>query len=103
MKGLQIAPQDNVAVAFVPGKAGETMEYGDKTILLGEDVPGGHKVAVAPIREGEAVVKYGFPIGIAKCDIQSGQWVHTRLQESRKRSGVMCGRTVVWASAMRFG
>ena len=77
MKGLQIAPPDNVAVAFVPGKAGETMEYGEKTVVLAEDVPAGHKIAIAPICEGEAVVKYGFPIGLAKQNILPGQWVHT--------------------------
>ena len=37
----------------------------------------GHKYACAAIRGGEAVVKYGFPIGYATCDIVEGEHVHT--------------------------
>ncbi len=37
----------------------------------------GHKIAVRKIGAGEAVVKYGFPIGTATRDIAAGERVHT--------------------------
>lgn len=37
----------------------------------------GHKYAVRDIAKGEAVMKYGFPIGIAKEDIRAEAHVHT--------------------------
>lgn len=37
----------------------------------------GHKYAIKDIQEGESVIKYGFPIGIAKCDIKEGEHVHS--------------------------
>ena len=38
----------------------------------------GHKIALADIRKGEAVVKYGFEIGYALCDIERGSFVHVQ-------------------------
>ena len=40
-------------------------------------MPAGHKVAVTSLRSGDAVVKYGCPIGVATCDIAAGEWVHS--------------------------
>ena len=37
----------------------------------------GHKHALKPIKAGENVIKYGFPIGHATCDIAEGEWVHS--------------------------
>jgi len=37
----------------------------------------GHKYARKPIKKGEAVIKYGNPIGYATENIRSGEWVHT--------------------------
>lgn len=75
MKLIRIHPADNVAVALEDIAAGEAMEGFDLTAT--EDVKRGHKLALAPIREGQQVIKYGCAIGIAKCDIAPGQWVHT--------------------------
>ena len=55
MKLLRIHPSDNVAV----------------------DTETGHKTALCNIAEGEAVIKYGFPIGHATKPIQKGERVHT--------------------------
>ena len=41
-----------------------------------ERVPKGHKIATAPIAEGEAVRKFGQIIGFASTTIAPGQWVH---------------------------
>lgn len=37
----------------------------------------GHKYARYDIGAGEKVIKYGFPIGVAVCDIKAGELVHT--------------------------
>ncbi len=74
---VRISSQDLVAVALKPLKAGETVSYGDGEITLREDIPMGHKAALRDIRKGEAVIKYGFPIGEATEDIPAGAHVHT--------------------------
>ncbi|MGN0180768.1 MAG: UxaA family hydrolase [Monoglobaceae bacterium] len=37
----------------------------------------GHKYAARDIRKGENIIKYGYPIGHAICDIRCGEHVHT--------------------------
>ncbi len=37
----------------------------------------GHKYAVRDIKKGDNIIKYGFPIGIAKEDIQADEHIHT--------------------------
>ena len=37
----------------------------------------GHKYALVKIKSGENIIKYGFPIGHATCDIEIGEHVHT--------------------------
>ena len=74
---VRITPKDMAAVALRPLKAGETAAYNGGTVTLKEDLPMGHKVALADIRKGEAVIKYGFPIGEATEDIPEGAHIHT--------------------------
>ena len=76
---IHIHPADNVVVALRPLARGTAVELPDcgQTVTAAEDIPQGHKMAVSPIRAGENVVKYGFPIGHATADIAPGGWVHT--------------------------
>ena len=74
---VRITSRDMVAVALKPLKAGETVSYGGGSITLKDDLPMGHKAALRDIRKGEAVIKYGFPIGEATEDIPAGAHVHT--------------------------
>ena len=74
---VQITSRDMVAVALQPLKAGTTVSYGSGEITLKEDLPMGHKAALREIRKGEAVIKYGYPIGEATEDIPAGAHVHT--------------------------
>ena len=73
---VRINPADTVAVALVPLKAGKTISFGDGTVTLRDDLPMGHKAALRDIRKGEAVIKYGYPIGEATEDIPAGGHVH---------------------------
>ena len=75
---VRITERDMVAVALRPLKAGTKVSYGGGEITLAEDLPMGHKAALRDIRKGEAVIKYGYPIGEATEDIPAGAHVHTR-------------------------
>lgn len=72
-KSIRIHPLDNVAVALTDLHAGETVAG----ITLREDVPAGHKVALAPLHPGDKVIKYGCPIGHATVEVAPGRWLHT--------------------------
>jgi altronate hydrolase len=75
---VQIHPSDNVVVATEALTAGQSVSAAGETVTLRHDVPPGHKIAIRPIPVGEAVVKYGFPIGRATTAIQPGDWVHSQ-------------------------
>lgn len=69
---MHLSPMDTVAIALRPLKAGEVHEG----VTLANDVPLGHKFAVAPMAKGTAVIKYGQIMAEAKTDIAPGQHVH---------------------------
>ena len=50
-----INPIDNVAVVLRPFSKGEQIE----NIVLLEDIPQAHKVALKSIQSGENIIKYG--------------------------------------------
>lgn len=75
---LHINPADNVAVTLVDGvNAGEVYKEGPVEVTLVEDIARGHKFALRDIAEGEAVIKYGYPIGVATRPIKAGEWIHS--------------------------
>lgn len=75
-KYLKINPADNVAVAILPLKAGETITVDGQDITLNEDIPAGHKFALKDLAEGENVIKYGYPIGHAREARKQGDWMN---------------------------
>lgn len=70
-------PDDNIATARIKLDAGLALsrDAGDE-IVLRDDIPFGHKVAIRPIAKGEPVFKYGQRIGVATRDIVVGDLVH---------------------------
>ena len=76
-KYIQINPHDNVAVCLEPILKGEKITINGQEILLNEEIPAGHKIALFPIAEGENVVKYGEPIGHVTCSIETGSHLHS--------------------------
>lgn len=67
-----INSKDNVAVCLRDFKKGEEVNG----VLLLEDIPQAHKVALKDINEGEDIIKYGYPIGHATKAIKKGEHVH---------------------------
>ncbi len=80
---LVIHPSDNVAVALEPLSIGRTIDLDGREIALGDEIPFGHKVAIAPIASGECAIKYGQPIGIAQEAIAPGTHVHLKNLKTR--------------------
>lgn len=78
---------DNVAIVANDGglPAGAVLPSG---LVLREKVPQGHKVALADLPAGSAVVRYNVPIGYALKDIPAGSWVHERLLDMPAARGL---------------
>ena len=74
---IKINPADNVVVALHPIAKGTAVPVDNTTVTAVEDIPQGHKMAIAAIKAGENVIKYGFPIGHATADAVPGTWMHT--------------------------
>lgn len=73
---LKINPADSVVVCLRAMKAGEIVTDGDKEIKLLQDTPAGHKVLLTDKKEGEDIIKYGYPIGHAAKNLKAGEWVN---------------------------
>jgi altronate hydrolase len=73
---LKIHGSDNVAVALEEIKKGEKLSMGAVTITACDDIAKGHKVVLVDLKQGQDVIKYGFPIGHVTQNVQAGQWLH---------------------------
>jgi len=72
---VRVHPKDNVAIVVNEGglRAGARFNSG---LVLTEDTPEAHKVALVDIPAGASVVRYGSVIGFALSNIEKGSWVH---------------------------
>jgi altronate dehydratase small subunit len=90
-KAILIDTKDNVATAFQDLSKGDSvtvaLEGREATTTLAQDIPFGHKFALAPIGLHQPVVKYGEAIGLATDSIGAGQHVHVHNMESQKGRG----------------
>lgn len=76
-KYIKIHSDDLVAVALCPLEKGTVCNVDGQEVTLIEDIAQGHKFALKDIKKDQSIIKYGYPIGIAKEDIQQGSWIHT--------------------------
>jgi altronate dehydratase small subunit len=74
---LRLAPEDNVAVALRALRAGETVLLDGGPCRVDRDIDVGHKLAARAIMQGETILKYNCPIGVATQAIAAGAYVHT--------------------------
>ena len=84
---LVISERDNVATALQALEAGRQLQLGGGALDVREAVPSGHKIALRAIHTGEAVIKYGSPIGLATAEIPAGAHVHTHNLASTRGRG----------------
>ncbi|MCH5301576.1 MAG: altronate dehydratase, partial [Prevotella sp.] len=73
---LKINPADSVVVCLQPKKQGDIIEVDGQQITVNQDTPAGHKVLIKDVREGEDIIKYGYPIGHARQALKAGDWVN---------------------------
>lgn len=87
-KAIQIDERDNVATVTSDVRSGESIEVlSPKGVVILrskslEVIPFGHKIALADLRKGNSIIKYGERIGLASKSIKIGRWVHTHNAES---------------------
>lgn len=76
-KILKIHPEDNVLVALTDLKAGDTVNYKEKDILIRYDVPAKHKIAEHAFQVNEEIYMYGIIVGKALSPIAQGEVLTT--------------------------
>ncbi len=86
---IVINEKDNVGTALEALSAGaeisvEVQGHTEK-IRLFSDIPKGHKLALRDIEKGDAVIKYGEPIGQSTSRISRGEYVHVHNVVSQVR------------------
>ena len=69
---IRLNSSDTVAVALSALEPGEAT---DGVVAIGA-IPVGHKIAIAPVKQGQPILKYGQVIGVALSDIAIGSHVH---------------------------
>jgi galactarate dehydratase len=75
---IRMHADDNVAIVANRGGLHPGAEFSCGLRLI-EQIPQGHKVALADIGEGEAILRYGEIIGHAAAPIKRGSWVKEAL------------------------
>lgn len=73
---IKINPIDSVIVCLRPFTKGEKIIVDGHEIEIQQDTPAGHKILLQDTKAGTDILKYGYPIGHAKEDMQQGQWVN---------------------------
>ena len=75
---------DHVGVAVDAVEAGDAIhgiiledDSQTEAITARSAIPLGHKVALADLPAGAAVIEYGVPIGVLTRDVVRGDYVHT--------------------------
>ena len=74
MKYIKINVSDNVAVALVDLQKAEKITVDGVEITINADIPAGHKFALTALPANSHSIKYGYPIGHAREDIDQGDW-----------------------------
>ena len=72
-----LADGDNVGVAVRDIEAADAARAANgRSAIAGEPIPLGHKIALRAIAEGERIIRFGVPVGIAIAQISAGSLVH---------------------------
>ena len=75
---IKINDNDNVAITVNAITAG-TITNDD--ILVNQDIPQGHKIALCNIEQGEPIIRYGVTLGYALHSIKKGDWINEHMLE----------------------
>ncbi len=84
---IRIHANDNVAIVANDGGLKSGAVFADGLVLV-DNVPQGHKVALADLAEGDAVRRYDVVIGYALKALPRGSWVHERVMRMPTAPGL---------------
>jgi hypothetical protein len=73
---IVLSSTDTVAVVRCAIDAGSILLISGQSVTLTQALTLGHKLARAPMKQGDKVLKYGVSIGSATADISLGEHVH---------------------------
>ena len=89
-RAIMMKSNDSVATALVNLETDDVVRVVSASqevieeITVNQAIPFGHKLAIRPVAEGEAVSKYGEVIGKASQDISPGDHVHIHNVKSNR-------------------
>lgn len=72
---IQTTPRDNVGIVANPSGLKKGVVVSGE-IILQEDIPMGHKVALSAFEKNDPIIRYGQVIGHANNSIAKGSWVN---------------------------
>ena len=91
MKAIVLDFKDNVATAIVDISTGSLVKVRvgnqERDVKLLQDISKGHKFALARMKKGGYVIKYGEAIGVATNTIAEGEYVHVHNVVSQRGRG----------------
>ncbi|KGT37749.1 galactarate dehydratase [Weizmannia sp. CD-2023] len=70
---IKMHKNDNVIIAVESIPKGTEVVEG---IVVNEDIPQGHKIAIKDLDQGERIIRYGVTLGYALKPIKRGDWVN---------------------------
>ena len=73
---IRLDPRDNVGAVTATVEVGAVLSVEGTPLEVVDRILAGHKVALAPIAQGEKVIKWAVPIGSATRAIRPGENVH---------------------------
>ena len=91
VRAIVLNPNDNVATLIdrCGAAATEVALRGERqgSVVLKQDIPFGHKVALADMAAGADVLKYGTVVGETTAAITVGEHVHVHNVDSKRGRG----------------
>ena len=84
---VHASDRDNLVTCVMPLCKGGHIQVEGVEIEVKNDIPIYHKLAIAEIKKGEPVYKYGEVMGLASQDIHVGEWAHIHNIESTRGRG----------------
>ena len=84
---VHASDRDNLVTCVKALSRGDRIAVDGREIEVKDDIPIYHKMAVAEIKKGEPVYKYGEVMGLASQDIHVGEWAHIHNIESTRGRG----------------
>ncbi len=76
MRIIRVHESDNVAIPVEAASAGTVLDSG---LILRDEIPQGHKIALRDLAEGDAVVRYGVVLGYLLRPVAAGSLINEHM------------------------